>query len=66
MAAVQQLFGFMNFLFEKFRVDGAFVDIEQRHVVVGDLVKLNNEFDQIRVSLLPEWFLSFAEQIVEQ
>ena len=56
----------MNSFFQKFGVDGAFVDVEQGHVVVSDLVQLDDELDEVRVGLLPERLLAFAEQIVQQ
>ena len=56
----------MNLVLEQFGDDGAFVDIEQGDVVVGDLVQQDDELDEVRVGLLPERFLAFAEEIVQQ
>ena len=47
-------------------IDGAFVNIEQRHVVVEHLVQQDDELDQVRVGLLPERFLALAEEVVQQ
>ena len=66
MTACELVFGFLNPGFEQLGVDRAFVDIEQGHVVIGDLVQLDDELDEVRVGLLPERFLAFAEEIVEQ
>ena len=40
------------------RVNGAFIKIEQRDVVVVDLVRQDDEFDHIRIGLLPERFFT--------
>ena len=45
-------------------VDRAFVDIEQGYVVEGDLVKKDDELDEVRVCLLPEGFLAPPEEVV--
>jgi hypothetical protein len=47
-------------------IDGAFVDVEEGHVVTGDLVQLDDELHEVGVGLLPEGFLALAEEIVEQ
>src|SRR5882724_7611042 len=66
MTAHDDLFGFLNSLLKVRRRDSALVDIEEGDVVVGDLMKKDDELDEIRVRLLPEWFFSFAEKIVEK
>jgi len=53
-------------LFEERRRDGALVDIEERHVVVRDLMKKDDEFDEIGIRLLPEGFLATAKEIVQE
>ncbi len=61
--AVSSLF---DALFEKIGIDGAFVDVEERDVVVDDLVEQDDELDEVRVGLLPEGLLAFAEEVVQQ
>ena len=56
----------MNLFFENVGGNGAFVDIEQRDVVVGDLVQKNDELDEVGVGLLPEGFLALAKQVVQK
>ena len=63
---LKALFAFFDLLFQELRVDGAFVDIKEGHVVIEDLVQEDDELDQIRVGLLPEWFLAASKQVVEQ
>ena len=41
-------------------IDRAVVDIEQRDVVVHDLVEQDDELDQVRVGLLPERLLALS------
>src|SRR6266436_3711071 len=60
------LFGFFNALFEKRWRDRAFIYVEESDVVVGDLMKEDDELDEIGVRLLPERFFAFAEKIVEK
>src|SRR5579859_6306868 len=48
------------------RRDGAVVDIEEGHVVVGGLMKKDDELHEIGVRLLPEWFLAAAKEIVQE
>jgi len=64
VAAHDDLLGFSNSLFEKWRRDRTFVHVEERHVVIGDLVKQNDELDEVRVGLLPERLFSAAEEVV--
>src|SRR5882724_954078 len=66
MTAHDDLFGFLNSLLKVRRRDSALVDIEEGDVVVGDLMKKDDELDEICVRLLPEGFLSLAEKIVEK
>jgi hypothetical protein len=46
--------------------NGALVDIEKSHVIVGDLVKQNDELHEVCIRLLPEGFFPLAEQIVQE
>src|SRR5262249_49803138 len=46
--------------------DRALVDIEEGYVVESDLVEKDDELDQVCVGLLPEWFFTPAEQIVQK
>ena len=57
---------FFNPLGQQLGIDGAQVHVEQRDVVVEHLVQQDDEFDKIRVGLLPERLLAFAEQVIEQ
>ena len=66
MASENDLLGLRDPLFEERRRDGALVDIEEGDVVVGDLVKKDDELDEIRVRLLPEGFLAATKQIVQE
>src|SRR5229473_4749834 len=66
MASENDLLGFLNTFFEERRRDGALVDIEERDVVVGNLVKKDDELDEIGVRLLPEGFLASAKEIVQE
>src|SRR6266851_5799892 len=66
VASHDDLFSFLNAFREERRRDGTTIDIEQGHVVVGDLMKKDDELDQIRVGLLPEGLFSFAEEIVQK
>src|SRR5712664_40034 len=66
MASENDLLGFLNTFFEERRRDGALVDIEERDVVVGDLVKKDDELDEVGVRLLPEGFLATAKEIVQE
>src|SRR4029077_4454429 len=54
---------FIDFLFERGGVYRAFIDIEQSDVVERYLVEKDDEFDQIRIRLLPEGFLAAPEEI---
>ena len=60
----QAAFGFFYSAFQQVRIDGAFLDIEKRDVIEGDLVEQDDEFDEVGVGLLPEGLLAAAEQIV--
>src|SRR5882762_4404328 len=66
MASENDLLGFLNTFFEERRRDGALVDIEEGDVVVGDLMKKDDELDEVGVRLLPEGFLATAEKVVQE
>src|ERR1700733_10386321 len=66
MAPEKDLLGFCNPLFEKGWRDCALVDIEEGHIVVGHLMKKDDEFDKVGVRLLPEGFLPASEEIVQK
>src|SRR5258708_26376854 len=51
---------------EKRRRDSALVDIEEGYVVVGGLMKKDDEFDEVGVRLLPEGLLSTSEKVVQE
>ncbi len=53
-------------LFEEFRRDGALVDIEEGDVVVGDLMKEDDELHKVGVCLLPEGFLATAKKVIQK
>ena len=42
------------------------IDIEEGHVVEGELMKEEDELHKVGVGLLPDEFLAFAEQVVVQ
>jgi hypothetical protein len=42
-----EAFCFLNPGFEQFGIERAFIDIEEGDVVVGDLVELDDEFDEV-------------------
>src|SRR5258708_1685488 len=58
--------GLRDPFFEQRRRDGALVDIEEGYVVVGGLMKKNDEFDEVGVRLLPEGLLSTSEKVVQE
>ena len=66
LPSLDELLGFENALPQQLAVDGAFVYIEQGDVIVGNLVKLDEKLDEIRVRLLPERLLSLAEEVIQQ
>jgi RHS repeat-associated protein len=58
--------GLRDPFFEKRWRDGALVDIEEGYVVVGGLMKKDDEFDEVGVRLLPEGLLSTSEKVVQE
>src|ERR1700687_205821 len=52
--------------FKQRRRNCALVDIKESDVVVGGLMKKDDELDEIGVRLLPEWFFAAAEQVVQE
>jgi hypothetical protein len=54
----------LNLALEELRIDPTGVNVEQRRVVVKDLVKKDDELHQVRISLLPERLLAATEQVV--
>src|SRR6202795_1544915 len=66
VASENDLLGLRDPFFEQRRGDRALVDIEEGDVVVGDLVKEDDELDEVGVSLLPEGFLASAKEIVQK
>src|ERR1019366_6795146 len=60
------LFGLRNPGFERGWRNGAQIDIEEGDIVVGDLVKEDEEVHQVRVRLLPERFFAAAKEIVQK
>ena len=65
VTAHDDILGLLDPLFEKRRRDGALIYIEERDVVVRDLVQKDDELDEIGVGLLPERFLAAAKEIVQ-
>ena len=66
MVSKNDLLGLRNSFFEERWRDRALVDVEEGDVIVGDLVKKDDEFDEVGVRLLPEWFLATAKEIVQE
>ena len=66
MASENDVLGLRDPFFEERRRDGALVDIEEGNVVVGGLMKEDDELDEVGVGLLPEGLLATAEQIVQE
>src|SRR5580658_3032722 len=66
VASEKDLLGFGDPLFKEGWGDRALIDIEERDVVVGDLVEKDDELHEVGVSLLPERFLAAAEEIVQE
>jgi hypothetical protein len=66
MASENDVLGLRDPFFEERRRDGALVDIEEGDVVVGGLMKENDELDQVGVRLLPERLLATTEKVVQE
>src|ERR1700723_3384319 len=66
MAPENDVLGLCNSLFKERRRDRALVDIEERNVVVGGLVKQDDELQEVGVGLLPERLLATAKEIIEK
>ena len=66
MASKNDVFGLFNSLFEERRRDSATIDIEEGHIVVCDLMKKDDEFDEVSVRLLPERFLPTSEKVIQK
>src|ERR1700733_11146468 len=66
VASENDVLGFGDPFFEEGWGDCALVDIEERDVVVGDLVEKDDELHEVGVSLLPERFLAAAEEIIQE
>ena len=66
MASENDLLGFVDSLFEERRRDRALVDVKEGHVVVGNLMKKDDEFDEVGVRLLPERLLASSEKIIQK
>src|SRR5258708_21891212 len=58
--------GLRDPFFEERWRNGALVDIEEGYVVVGGLMKKDDEFDEVGVRLLPEGLLSTSEKVVQE
>ena len=59
-------FRFIDFSFECGVVDRTLVDIEQGHIIKRNLMKKDDELDEIRVCLLPEGFLASPEEVIQE
>src|SRR5262249_6846649 len=66
VALRKELIPLGDFVLQDLRVERAFVNVKERHVIVKDFVQEDQEFDQVRVGLLPEWLLAAAKQVVEE
>jgi hypothetical protein len=66
MASENDVLGLRDPFFEERRRDGALVDIEEGNVVVGSLMKKDDELDEVSVGLLPEGLLATAEKVVQE
>ena len=64
---ITQLLGFLDLGREKLRVDGATVDLLQRHPPFRENpVKLDDPAHEIGIGLLPKRFLALAEQLLSK
>src|SRR6266849_10249504 len=66
LASENDLLGFRDPFFEERRRDRALVDVEEGDVVVGDLVKEDDELHEVGVRLLPKRFLATPEKIIQK
>src|SRR3984885_7214603 len=66
MAPENDVLGLGDSLFEQRWRDRALVDIEERNVVIGGLMKKDDELDEVGVGLLPERLLATAKEIIEE
>src|SRR5271168_3083519 len=66
MAPENDVLGLGNSLFKERRRNRALVDIEERDVVVGGLMKEDDELHEVGVGLLPERLLATAKEIIEE
>src|SRR5260221_9231066 len=66
MAPENDVLGLGNSLFEERRRDRALVDIEEGNVVVGGLMKKDDELHKVGVGLRPEGLLATAKEIIEE
>jgi len=66
MASENDVLGLGDAVFKERRRDRALIDIEERDVVVGGLMKKDDELHEVGVGLLPEGFLATAKEIVEE
>ncbi len=48
------------------RIDGAMVDVVERHVVVDELVKEDDELDDVGSGHRPEGILPLPEELVDE
>ena len=58
--------GFLDHVAELFGIDGAVVNVLESHPAFGDAVDFDDVANEIGGSLLPEWFLASAEELVHQ
>ena len=66
MASENDVLGLGDPVFEERWRDRALVDIEEGDVVVGDLVKKDDELHEVGVGLLPEGLLATAKEVVQE
>jgi hypothetical protein len=57
---------FLNLVLQLVRIDGAFVNVKKRDVVVIDLVQQDDEFHKIGIGLLPEWLFAAPEEVIQE
>src|ERR1700730_13793393 len=66
MASENDVLSLGDSLFEERRRDRALVDIEERNVIVGGLMKKDDELHKVGICLLPEGLLATAKEIIEE
>jgi hypothetical protein len=63
VASENDVFGLRDPFFQERRRDGALVDMEEGDIVVGSLMKKDDELDEVGVGLLPERLLARPKRL---